>query len=109
MEMSAVGEISLFEPFAIDSGLTGPLRLAVRGPGKSEAVVSEFRSPFVIAGREAPADLILDHPDVSRRHAYFQIFAGQVFVVDLDSRTGINWRNGSYTSGWVNQGEAIHI
>jgi pSer/pThr/pTyr-binding forkhead associated (FHA) protein len=54
-------------------------------------------------------DLMLDHRRVSRRHAYFQVVAGRLFCLDLGSRTGIEWDNGSKESGWLDAGRKVSI
>lgn len=46
---------------------------------------------------------MLDHPDVSRRHAYLQLVDGRPFVVDLESRTGVRIDGQSARSGWVDR------
>jgi pSer/pThr/pTyr-binding forkhead associated (FHA) protein len=83
---------------------TGPLRLICGGRGWS------FPQPFVVIGRDATADLVLDHPQVSRCHAYLQVIQGRLFCVDLGSRTGIHWPDGRPApSGWINPGEGLRI
>lgn len=54
-----------------------------------------------MVGSDPRADLVLDHPDVSRRHAYLQVMSGRVFVVDLGSRNGLRIDGLAAHSGWV--------
>lgn len=82
----------------------GPLRLICGGRGWS------FPQPFVVIGRDATADLVLDHPQVSRRHAYLQVIQGHLFCADLSSRTGIQRPDGRpAASGWIDPGEGLRI
>jgi pSer/pThr/pTyr-binding forkhead associated (FHA) protein len=82
-------------------GATGPLRLSVERPGERGSAQSEFAQPFVLVGRETWADLALNDPEVSRRHAYLQVIDGRLFCLDLDSRAGTLWDGRSRKSGWL--------
>jgi pSer/pThr/pTyr-binding forkhead associated (FHA) protein len=88
-------------------GLSAPLRFTVEGPGGVES--RAFANPFVVVGRDPNADLVLDHPLVSRRHAYFQVIKGQVFCLDTGSRTGIVWEGKAKRSGWMDGDREIKI
>ena len=43
----------------------------------------------VVVGRHGRADLVIERPSVSRRHARFVVFGGVLFVEDLESRNGV--------------------
>ncbi len=45
-------------------------------------------SVAVVLGRDAPAEIVVDDPSVSRQHARFVLREGEVWVQDLDSRNG---------------------
>ena len=45
-------------------------------------------SGSVVLGREAPADLLVDAPSISRRHVAFHVEGEDVFVEDLGSANG---------------------
>lgn len=45
-------------------------------------------SGSVVLGREAPADIVVDAPSISRRHASFHVQGEDVFVEDLGSANG---------------------
>ena len=90
-------------------GLHGPLQLNVLFQGKPEPAEPVLPQPFALVGRDAGVDLLLDHPQVSRRHAYLQLVGGRLFCLDLQSRTGVHWENGAKTSGWVDFGQAVRI
>ena len=64
-------------------GAAGPLRLGVEYTAGREALSREFEQPFLLVGREAAADLPLNDPAVSRRHAYLQVIAGHLFCLDV--------------------------
>ena len=61
-------------------------------PGEATAVIAPNRIPLdggIKVGREAaPGQVVLDHPNVSRRHAAFETGADGVVVRDLGSTNG---------------------
>jgi hypothetical protein len=80
------------------------------GPDTQDEVAQlELRQPFAVVGRQVGADLVFDHWQLSRKHAYFQILGGRLFCVDLRSRLGVQWESGSAPAGWVNHGESVQI
>jgi pSer/pThr/pTyr-binding forkhead associated (FHA) protein len=90
--------------FQHSCGATGPLRLI---GGAREWSLPQ---PFAVIGRHPAADLVLDHPQVSRRHAYLQMIQGRLFCVDLGSRTGIQWNDGLPAAWrWLEPGETLRI
>jgi pSer/pThr/pTyr-binding forkhead associated (FHA) protein len=90
-------------------GANGPIRLGVAYPGTGATEYSDIHSAFALIGRDPACDLLLDHEEVDNRHAYLQVMAGRVFCVDLRSRSGTYWENGSEGSGWLDSDEAIRI
>ena len=93
-------------------GSVGPLRLGLadeRRPGGSEIEPRDFRQPCLVLGSDSAADLVLDHPEISRKHAYLQLIAGRLFCMDLRSRTGVHWEGGARSLGWVGPGESIRV
>jgi pSer/pThr/pTyr-binding forkhead associated (FHA) protein len=102
-----MGDTSL-NLFRAACGLTGPLRLEVAGRGE-DAGERRLEPPFAVVGRDARADVFLDHDEVSKRHAYLQVIAGRVFCVDLGSRSGVRWEGQGRPSGWVDVGRSIGI
>lgn len=76
------------EIFWESCGARGPLILEVVADGNCRTVRHVFDRPFALIGSGLRSDLCLDHPDVSRRHAYLQVIAGKPYCLDLDSRTG---------------------
>ena len=99
----------LLEEFATECGLDQPFRVEVSLKGDGAAQVHEYRQPFLMIGRRAGSDLLLDHWLVSRRHAYLQLIEGRFFCVDLGSRTGTHGGDATERSGWVDPIQAIQI
>ncbi len=64
-------------------------RFVVHAPGIASRVHLIDDSQPRIVGRVAPADLVIDHPSVSRRHAELRWAAGGCEIVDLDSKNGV--------------------
>jgi pSer/pThr/pTyr-binding forkhead associated (FHA) protein len=71
----------------------------------------DYPRPFLLVGRHPLADLFLNHPQVSRRHAYLQAIAGRVFGVDLQSRTQTYWdgQEAAQAQGWLDPGRFIQV
>ncbi len=83
--------------------------LRIEGPGDQGAERREFLQPFVLIGRDARSDLLLDHDLVSRRHTYLQVVEGRGFFVDLDSRSGTMVGASPAESGWLAPGDAFEV
>jgi pSer/pThr/pTyr-binding forkhead associated (FHA) protein len=97
------------ELFLAACGSDKPLRVGV---GQRDELVSEtliFPQPFLIIGRRAESDLVLDHWQVSRRHAYLQLIEGRFYCVDLGSRTGTHGGDATERSGWLERDRSIQI
>jgi pSer/pThr/pTyr-binding forkhead associated (FHA) protein len=90
-------------------GASGPILLEVEGPGLPSAARLCFSRPYVLIGRDERADLVLDHDEVSRRHAYLQVIDGRFFFVDLESRTGTAFEGVMTESGWLDDGQTIMV
>lgn len=97
------------EQFLRATGSPEPLRLHVEVPGTESTEEIVLRQPFAVLGRGAGSDVVLDHPHVGDRHAYFQRVAGRIFCVDLGSRTGVHWASGTGAMGWVRPGRSVTI
>jgi anti-anti-sigma factor len=90
------------------TGAGDRFRIAVR-QGNGAPVEHEFAYPYAVVGRGEGCDIVLSDPQVSFRHAYFQIIEGRVFCVDLASRNGIAWPDGPRKYGWVPANAEIEI
>src|SRR3954454_13871272 len=97
------------DSFSEACGLAGPLRVRLEDPGRPGASTIEFPRPFLVVGRDELADLAIDSPEVSRRHAYFQVVAGRVFCVDLLSQSGVRWDDGVRPVGWVERERGVEV
>ena len=82
-------------------GIEDSLRITVEGPGAKGGESRQFPQPFAVIGRDDRADVILENPQVSRRHVYLQAVGGWLFWVDLESRTGTRAEAGPQKSGWL--------
>ena len=100
---------ALLDEFLAECGLLGSFRVEVGLKGESATQIHELRQPFLVIGRRAGSDLLLDHWQVSRRHAYLQLIEGRFYGVDLGSRTGTHGGDATERSGWLEPGRAIQI
>lgn len=89
-------------------GLGGPLRVRVE-TGLAEVPPLDLTGPHAIIGRASRADVVVDDPEVSQRHAYLQVIAGRLFCIDLNSRTGVRWGDDRRPLGWIEPGQGIGI
>jgi pSer/pThr/pTyr-binding forkhead associated (FHA) protein len=88
---------------------SGSLRLNVDHLSESITTGRVLRQPFALVGSDPRMDLFLNHPDISRRHAYLQLLGGKLFCIDLHSRTGIHWQGATKHSGWLDTDQALGI
>jgi anti-anti-sigma regulatory factor len=89
--------------------LPGMFRLAVSSPDEPEPMQLAVNGPFALIGRDESCVCRLNHPDVSRRHAYLQAIFGRIFCIDLGSRTGTHWGDRPRKSGWLDQDATVRI
>jgi len=98
------------ELFLEACGATGPLHLGVEDSSRPGGPLRRvLHQPFVVIGRDPTTDLLLASRRVSRRHAYLQLVGGRLFCVDLGSRTGTEWDDGSFDSGWLESTRFIRV
>jgi pSer/pThr/pTyr-binding forkhead associated (FHA) protein len=90
-------------------GFREPLRLVVEGARAAEGGPRSLPQPFAVIGRDPRVDVILDDLRVSRRHVYLQGVAGQVFWLDLESRTGTCDETGTRKWGWLPAGGLLQV
>ena len=86
-----------------------PLHLLVTLPGQPQVAQSVLHQPYAVVGRDRRAHLRLEDARVGSRHAYLQVIAGQLFVIDLGSRTGTQVKGSPVRAGWVPLGERVGI
>lgn len=97
------------EQFLRACGTDQPLRMAVSRSGEVSRENWVFTQPYLIVGRRADADLVLDHWQISRRHAYIQFLDGGYICVDLGSRTGTFGGPSTERAGWIPRDKAIQV
>lgn len=90
-------------------GSSPPLRLLVWHRNRHGPIEHCLPRPFALIGRTAPADLILDHPQISRRHAFVQVIGNRAYCLDLGSRAALAWNGRSRRSGWIEPGQFVEI
>lgn len=61
--------------------------LAIRG-GSSHGVVIHIRKAITTVGRHGDADIVIDDPTISRRHAEITLSDDKYFLLDLGSTNG---------------------
>jgi pSer/pThr/pTyr-binding forkhead associated (FHA) protein len=89
-------------------GAQGRLQLALQR-GRKAVTRKALPLPFALVGRDPHNDLRLEDPAISRRHAYLQLVAGRLWCLDLGSRCGIRWEDGSRHPGWLEGGRLLHL
>jgi FHA domain len=105
---SSAPRIDPLAEFSRACGLAGPWRVLVRDVATEDREVV-LNQPFALIGRSRPRDIRVAAPAVSDRHAYLQVIAGQVYCVDLGSRTGIDWGQGDEVAGWLPADAEVRI
>jgi len=99
----------LIARFSSACGATGPLDLRVDLAGGGVLAEGTVNQPFTLVGRDDACDVTLSDPEINLRHAWLQVIGGRVFVVDLGSRTGLGWPEGTRGSGWLDPGTPVRI
>lgn len=83
------------------------LRLLPHGSNR-EAIVS-VTGPFGVIGRTPGANLTIDDPAVSARHAYLHLDPRGLFAVDLATRSGTAVGETRAPFGWMRPGDRLEI
>jgi pSer/pThr/pTyr-binding forkhead associated (FHA) protein len=87
--------------FLAACGIEDSFQFTVENRDGTESRLRLLYQPFAVIGRDLRADVVLDHPDVSRRHVYLQVIDGRVFWIDLESRTGTRGERETQRFGWL--------
>jgi pSer/pThr/pTyr-binding forkhead associated (FHA) protein len=69
----------------------------------------DVSAPFALVGRWPQCSIPLDHPSVSKRHAYLQVIDGRIYFTDLGSRTGLKFEGKSQRCGWFPPDKALTV
>jgi pSer/pThr/pTyr-binding forkhead associated (FHA) protein len=95
--------------FAQACGATRPLDLRVDLADGGVLAEGSVHMPFTLIGRDDACDVTLTDAEVNPRHAWLQVVGGRVFAVDLGSRTGLGWADGTTGSGWLDVGVPVRV
>ena len=108
-DSSASLTLSLPQAFALACKAGGPLQ--IHAVNRLTNVGQDFttHAPFAFIGRSAAATIRLDDSTVSQNHAYLQVVEGVPFCIDLGSRTGVIWDDGTQSQGWVAPDHILRI
>ncbi|MEW4568661.1 FHA domain-containing protein [Tautonia sp. JC769] len=90
-------------------GSAPPFRLLVWHRSRHGPIEHCLPRPFALIGRTSPADLVLDHPQISRRHAFVQVIGRRAYCLDLGSRSALAWNGRPRRSGWIEPGQFVEI
>jgi len=101
--------LSLPQAFGLACKMAGPLRIRATHRNKGSHHDYVINSPFTFIGRSAAAGVRLDDPSVSQGHAYLQLIEGAPYCIDLGSRTGVIWDDGTQGDGWVGIDQTLQI
>jgi pSer/pThr/pTyr-binding forkhead associated (FHA) protein len=100
-ESSPVMSLSLPQAFGLACKATPPLKVRATHRATGQILDFSFNSPYTFIGRSSGAGVRLDDASVSQGHAYLQVIEGVPFCIDLGSRTGVVWDDGTQGQGWV--------
>ena len=75
-----------YGPDSVNDGYRPAFLYVERGPGAGQLV--QVRQGVMVIGRASVADLRLQHPSISRRHAQVKRVGEQFFIRDLGSQNG---------------------
>jgi pSer/pThr/pTyr-binding forkhead associated (FHA) protein len=75
-----------YGPDSVNDGYRPAFVYVERGPGAGQLV--QVRQGVMVIGRASVADLRLQHPSISRRHAQIKRVGEQFFIRDLGSQNG---------------------
>src|ERR1700722_5656123 len=101
--------LSLPEAFALACKATSLLRFRAKHRTTGAEQAYSVHSPYVFVGRSPSAGIRLDDPSISQCHAYLQVIEGALFCIDVGSRTGVVWDDGSQGRGWIRADQTLRI
>ncbi len=99
----------LIARFAEACGATHPLNLRVGLAEGGVLAEGSVQQPFTLIGRSDACDVTLNDPEVNPRHAWFQVVGGHIYALDLGSRSGLVWPDGSRQSGWLQPNSPVRV
>lgn len=99
----------LIARFAEACGSAHPLNLRVGLADGGVLAEGSVQQPFTLIGRDEACDVTLNDPEVNPRHAWFQVVNGRVYALDLGSRNGLVWPDGTKRSGWMDPKVPVRV
>jgi pSer/pThr/pTyr-binding forkhead associated (FHA) protein len=99
----------LITRFAEACGATAPVDLRVELAAGGTLAEGTVQQPFTLVGRDDACDVTLSDQEINPRHAWLQVVGGRVFAVDLGSRTGLAWSDGTGGSGWLDVETPVRV
>lgn len=99
----------ILERFAQACGMRQALELRIHLQEGEKLAEGTIESPFVLVGRDDACEVTLTDPEVDPRHLWLQVLEGQVYAVDLGSRTGLVWSDGQRGSGWLRENRSLDV
>jgi len=99
----------LIARFAEACGARGPLDLRVGQADGRVMAEGSVPQPFTLVGRDDVCEVTLTDPDVHPRHAWIQVLDGRAYALDLGSRAGVVWPDGSRGPGWMDPGTTLKV
>jgi predicted component of type VI protein secretion system len=97
------------QAFALCCKAAGALRIRARHRTTGAEQTHTVGSPYAFLGRSPACGVRLDDPSVSQAHAYLQIIEGAPYCIDLGSRAGVVWDDGTTGRGWISPDQAVRI
>ncbi|HSQ58540.1 MAG TPA: FHA domain-containing protein [Gemmata sp.] len=101
--------LSMPQAFALSCKAAGPLRISTRNRATGAEAIHTLDSPYAFLGRSPACSVKLDDLSVSQCHAYVQVFEGSPYCIDLGSRTGVIWEDGTQGRGWTGPRDGMRI
>src|SRR5262245_3486782 len=108
-ESALTATLSLPEAFALACRTDAPLVLRATHRVTGATQTHTIDAPYAFLGRTQVVGVRLDDPSVSQCHAYLQVIEGVPYCIDLGSRNGVVWNDGTQGRGWVEPGHTLRV
>jgi pSer/pThr/pTyr-binding forkhead associated (FHA) protein len=77
--------------------------------GRGAPRVEPVRKPYVVLGRKAPADVVINMAALSRRQCGFDFSTGEVVIEDLDSTCGTYVNGAQVRRAALRAGDEVRV
>lgn len=109
---AGIGQTVVYQSLAPEAGNEG-----VSSPGQPQEIISlvtndgryRVNKPAVLLGRSKQADMLLQDPNVSRRHAELRQRGNNFFIIDLGSTNGIEVNGVAVSDKALQNGDIITL